>query len=201
MAAASGRTGPRRARVCSRFSAGASGPASCSRCCSPRRDARSRRTSTCIGRPARRRRTGRGAAARQGVGRARDDAERRRRTHGRAVAQDGRRRLPAQRRLRLQRRPHGELRSRRRRASARRTGARLPRGDRRRRRRPHRRRAVDGIERLSRGAERARGVRARDRDGARRDRADARDRARRARAHLRGEGDGPRLRVSRSRRR
>ena len=48
-----------------------------------------------------------------------------------------------------------------------------------------------GSQRLPRREERARGVRARDRDGARRDRAHAGGRAGRARAHLRSEGDGP----------
>ena len=54
-------------------------------------------------------------AAREGVGRARDDAQRHRRAHRRAVAPHGRGRLPAQRRVRLQRRAHRELRPRRRR--------------------------------------------------------------------------------------
>ena len=65
---------------------------------------------------------------------------------------------------------------------------RAPHRDPRRRRRAHRRRAVDGIERLSRREERAGSVRERDRDGARRDRAHARGRARRAGADLRGQG-------------
>ena len=73
-------------------------------------------------------------------------------------------------------------------------------GDRRRRRRPHRRRAVDGIERLSRREERAGSVRERDRDGARRDRAHAGNRARRAGADLRGEGHDARSRRTRWRR-
>ena len=70
-------------------------------------------------------------------------------------------------------------------------------GDRRRRRGPDRRRAVDGIERLSRREERAGGLRERDRDGARRDRAHARGRARRAGADLRGEGHVDRSRRTR----
>ena len=54
--------------------------------------------------------------------------------------------------------------------------------------RPDRRRAVDGLERISRREERAGSLRARDRDGARRDRAHARGGARRAGADLRSEG-------------
>ena len=74
-------------------------------------------------------------------------------------------------------------------------------GDRRGRRGTHRRRTVDGIERIPRREERAGGLRPRDRDGARRDRAHARGGARRAGADLRGEGDGARVGARRSRRR
>ena len=108
---------------------------------------------------------------------------------GRALAPDRRRRLPPQRRLRLQRRAHRQLRPRG--GDDRRPGE---HGDREPRRGGRRsgghggRRALDGSLGLSRRQERARGVRARDRDGAGGDPAHARARARGAEPAVPGQG-------------
>ena len=140
-----------RARLLASSAVG-SGRDFCCRCCSQRKGARSRRTSTCIARrrAARRRR-------REALTLARESAEHATTLAGiagqerRALAQDGVRRISAQRRVRLQRRPDRELRPRRRR-DRRDGGAAAPGGGRRRRRGPDRRRAVDGLERIPRRA-------------------------------------------------
>ena len=109
-------SGRARGRGSSPGSARCSGRAFCCRCCSPRRGARSRATSTCTGarRGARRARRSRCTLARESAEHAttlNHDLWKDRR----AVASHGVGRLSAQRRLRIQRRTDGELRSRRRR--------------------------------------------------------------------------------------